>query len=155
TWLQSLQDSAQLLADTCKGNHDSQIERAVDEFSTVGQNIVLADSVETGLEMWIMENEDFDHLRMICAYGANCDNYTQIMWATTTRVGCGKSSCSNDTFFVCNYGPEGNQPGQTPYERDASNCTVTGLSNSGPTNDLWIILLIYLLRAFDVQQIFI
>ncbi|KAF6026089.1 CRISP3 [Bugula neritina] len=37
-------------------------------------------------------------------------HYTQMVWAETTRIGCGVQTCNGSTpFYVCNYGPSGNQ----------------------------------------------
>ncbi len=54
-----------------------------------------------------------------------CGHYTQIVWRSTTHVGCGIQTCSTNspfgpmfpdwTFVVCNYEPPGNLIGQSPY----------------------------------------
>ncbi|XP_074660381.1 cysteine-rich venom protein triflin-like [Tubulanus polymorphus] len=65
-------------------------------------------------------------------------HYTQMVWASTNRIGCGASVCRNDkreyVFYVCNYSPPGNQAGvvTTPYKsgKPSGNC-VTGLCDCG------------------------
>lgn len=43
-------------------------------------------------------------------------HYTQMVWSTTTKVGCGKASCNNGMLIIgCNYDPAGNMVGQKPY----------------------------------------
>eukprot|EP01084_Bolivina_argentea_P029060 53955_1 len=59
-------------------------------------------------------------------------HYTQMIWANTRYVGCGFSSCSFGTLFICNYWPGGNVLGQYPYisgptctecDKDRTECT--------------------------------
>ncbi|MEA1071543.1 CAP domain-containing protein [Sphingomonas sp. LY160] len=38
-------------------------------------------------------------------------HYTQVIWPTTTRVGCGTAANATDDFLVCRYSPRGNMPG--------------------------------------------
>ena len=43
-------------------------------------------------------------------------HYTQIVWRSTTRVGCGKAVAADGTVYVvCHYDPAGNVIGQRPY----------------------------------------
>ena len=59
-----------------------------------------------------------------CKDGEQCGHYTQIVWATSTEVGCAYYRCpyltntgySNAAYLVCNYGPAGNYRGVQPYK---------------------------------------
>jgi pathogenesis-related protein 1 len=42
-------------------------------------------------------------------------HYTQMVWRSTTQVGCGTSSSDRMDILVCRYNPGGNYLGQTPY----------------------------------------
>jgi hypothetical protein len=49
-----------------------------------------------------------------------CGHYTQVVWRTSTELGCGVASCKtqdgwNQDIWICNYGPAGNIGGQKPY----------------------------------------
>lgn len=42
-------------------------------------------------------------------------HYTQIVWKTTTKVGCAQTRAGGNDLLVCRYDPAGNQPGQSMY----------------------------------------
>ncbi|XP_056123500.1 peptidase inhibitor 15 isoform X2 [Rhinichthys klamathensis goyatoka] len=58
-------------------------------------------------------------------YGPMCTHYTQMVWASSNRVGCAIQACYNmvvwgavwreATYLVCNYSPKGNWIGEAPY----------------------------------------
>nr|XP_060643993.1 cysteine-rich secretory protein LCCL domain-containing 2 isoform X1 [Anolis sagrei ordinatus] len=66
--------------------------------------------------------------------GTMCTHYTQIVWATTNKVGCAVHVCprmdvwgqlwENAVYLVCNYSPKGNWFGEAPYKngRPCSEC---------------------------------
>nr|XP_045015822.1 cysteine-rich secretory protein LCCL domain-containing 2 isoform X1 [Jaculus jaculus] len=66
--------------------------------------------------------------------GPMCTHYTQIVWATTNKIGCAVHTCrrinvwgevwENAIYFVCNYSPKGNWIGEAPYKhgRPCSEC---------------------------------
>jgi hypothetical protein len=42
-------------------------------------------------------------------------HYTQMVWRSTTQIGCGMASDLNQDYLVCRYLPAGNYPSQAPY----------------------------------------
>lgn len=65
---------------------------------------------------WADEIKDYDYYNNTCRQGSMCGHYTQMVWKSTTEVGCGKAICSNNAqIWVCNYNPAGNVVGQKPY----------------------------------------
>ncbi len=46
---------------------------------------------------------------------ARAGHYTQMIWHSTTEIGCGKAICADGSIIVCcNYNPKGNMIGQKP-----------------------------------------
>lgn len=44
-------------------------------------------------------------------------HYSQVVWASTTQVGCGMAQTGNQQIWVCNYNPPGNFSGIRPLDR--------------------------------------
>ena len=67
---------------------------------------------------WANEESHYHYDTNTCDAGQQCGHYTQIVWATTTKVGCGYHKCTGLTYsgtIVCDYAPGGNISGQKPY----------------------------------------
>jgi hypothetical protein len=42
---------------------------------------------------------------------ADVGHFTQIVWPTTTEIGCGIASSASNDYLVCRYAPTGNKDG--------------------------------------------
>ncbi|NXR30765.1 PI16 inhibitor, partial [Zosterops hypoxanthus] len=79
--------------------------------------------VKLAIEEWNKERKFYNLTTSRCVPGQTCDSYTQVVWAETTRVGCGQSSCKvvsgididNAELLVCKYYPPGNRKNTLPY----------------------------------------
>lgn len=74
-------------------------------------------SVGDVLQRWRDEARHYDHgaHRCTAAVGQQCGQYLQMIWETTTDLGCGRARCDSGEIWVCNYTPRGGQAGLRPY----------------------------------------
>ncbi|KAI1289641.1 Repressed by EFG1 protein 1 [Halotydeus destructor] len=65
------------------------------------------------VDRWYKESEKIDCKSVSLSY-FNVGHYSQVVWKSTTRVGCAQASSKNKmaTYTVCNYDPPGNMLGQ-------------------------------------------
>jgi pathogenesis-related protein 1 len=103
----------------------------------LGENIAAGApslSIASANSGWIGEDANYDYSTNTCNMGPmnnlECGHYTQIVWKTTTSVGCALVTCTTNSpfpaqygttwgFAVCDYAPPGNlvPQGSTTTER--------------------------------------
>ncbi|XP_034026186.1 cysteine-rich secretory protein LCCL domain-containing 1 [Thalassophryne amazonica] len=76
--------------------------------------------------------------------GPVCTHYTQLVWATSSRIGCAVNVCYNmnvwgqiwakAVYLVCNYSPKGNWWGYAPYKHGTP-CSACPPSYGGGCKD--------------------
>jgi len=89
------------------------------EYNMYGENIFVAGSrkvhAASAIDHWMHEKSSWNNDTGACKSGKVCAHYTQIVWKTTARVGCGINRQAPGgkwkTMLVCNYDPAGNHPG--------------------------------------------
>nr|XP_006825304.1 PREDICTED: peptidase inhibitor 16-like [Saccoglossus kowalevskii] len=118
-----------------------------------GQNLATHSDIVDAIYAWYSEHVYYDYETASCDPGKVCghytqvwkhgyiDTYTQVVWATTSQVGCGTQDCGAKHVTTCNYRVAGNTPGQQPYQSGypCSQCTSPSwcedkLCKSGPYN---------------------
>nr|BAB41141.1 hypothetical protein [Macaca fascicularis] len=140
-WSDSLAQLAQARAALC-GTPTPSLASAPWHTLQVGWNVQLlpagsASFVEV-VSLWFAEGQRYSHAAGECARNATCTHYTQLVWATSSQLGCGRHLCSADQAaieaFVCAYSPGGNWEvnGKTivPYKKGAW-CSLCTASVSG------------------------
>ncbi|MEJ1276038.1 hypothetical protein NN561_006940 [Cricetulus griseus] len=112
-WSESLAQIAQARAALCNTSVTPNLASAPRHTPQVGWNVQLlpkgsASFVEV-VNLWFAEGLQYRHGDAECAPNATCTHYTQLVWATSSQLGCGKHLCSVDQAameaFVCAYSP--------------------------------------------------
>ncbi|XP_056613617.1 cysteine-rich secretory protein LCCL domain-containing 2 [Triplophysa dalaica] len=140
-WDDELEKSATYWAEQCQWEHGPQ-----DLLMSIGQNLAVHwgryRSPAYHVQAWYDEVKDYTYpYQHECdprcperCTGPMCTHYTQLVWATTNRVGCAVHMCprmnvwgetwENAIYLVCNYSPKGNWIGEAPYQhgRPCSQC---------------------------------
>jgi pathogenesis-related protein 1 len=120
-WSVALAQTAQAHANQCIWQHSGT--------PGLGENLYAAapwSAAQTqAATSWAGESAYYNHAANTCAAGRQCGHYTQMVWRTSSQLGCGIRNCSsgspfgpnapNWTLVVCNYNPPGNYIGQRPY----------------------------------------
>ncbi|XP_053819941.1 peptidase inhibitor 16-like isoform X2 [Vidua chalybeata] len=117
TWDADLEVDAQEHAEKCSWTQNGGPGR-LNLFATASTL-----DVELAIEEWNGERKFYNLTTSTCVPGQTCDNYTQVVWAETTRIGCGSSFCKkihgigteNAHLLVCSYYPPSNIKDKKPY----------------------------------------
>ncbi|XP_044311451.1 glioma pathogenesis-related protein 1-like [Varanus komodoensis] len=129
TWDPALAKTAKAWAKKCHFDHNIYLKipkKVHPTFTPVGENIWIGSvplfSVKGAITSWYDEVNHYTFQNRACS--AVCGHYTQVVWATSYKVGCaviycskitGSRSVSSGAYFLCNYGPAGNYP-MHPYK---------------------------------------
>ncbi|CAJ0588254.1 unnamed protein product [Cylicocyclus nassatus] len=81
------------------------------------------EAAEEASRWWFAELEEFgvgtDLIYGDALWGKGVGHYTQMVWQTTTAIGCAVQNCGAKTIVVCNYDPSGNLDYGTLYVKGA------------------------------------
>ncbi len=120
-WSDSAASTAQAWADKCEPSHNPNLKNLGENIAFATPNALTTAGVVQG---WAAEAANYNHGTNACAPGKVCGHYTQLVWRSTTHVGCATRVCEKNSPFsgfsrwqlwVCNYSPPGNFVGQRPY----------------------------------------
>uniref|UniRef100_A0A674C797 Cysteine-rich secretory protein LCCL domain containing 1b n=1 Tax=Salmo trutta TaxID=8032 RepID=A0A674C797_SALTR len=150
-WDTELERSAEHWTHTCLWEHGPQ-----HMLTQIGQNLGAhwgRDRPPTfHVQAWYDEVRDYSypypqecnpHCPFRCS-GPVCTHYTQMVWATSSHIGCAINVCYNmnvwgmiwtkAVYLVCNYSPPGNWWGHAPYKH-GSPCSACPPSYGGGCRD--------------------
>ena len=123
TWSAEIAASAQQWANSCSFSHQSQ--------SGYGENLVWgtagAYSAQIAVNNWYAEIGAYNFA--VPGFGKSTGHFTQIVWKSSTQLGCAKATCGGQDYWVCRYSPPGNVTGQFPQNvlpKKASQSCVAG-----------------------------
>ncbi|KAK1162093.1 C-type lectin domain family 18 member A-like isoform X1 [Acipenser oxyrinchus oxyrinchus] len=64
------------------------------------------------IDLWFREGQDYNYNGGQCRHNSTCQHYTQLVWATSSRLGCARHLCekggASREVFACAYSPGGN-----------------------------------------------
>src|SRR5215831_9384178 len=112
-WSASLATTAQAWANNLEATRGCNLVHSRGRF---GENLFWGSAVRYSSGTTEAQTVTPTNVVDACAEGKMCGHYTQVVWKTTTEVGCGSAVCADKSqVWVCNYAPAGNYIGQKPY----------------------------------------
>ncbi|NXN13875.1 PI16 inhibitor, partial [Indicator maculatus] len=123
-WDTELEAFAQAYAEKCIWDHNKERGRRGENLFAMAPTLDLDFAVED----WNGEEKYYNLTAASCEPGQMCGHYTQVVWASTQRIGCGAKFCEQLDgieaegmhLLVCNYYPPGNMKGRKPYKEGPS-----------------------------------
>ena len=104
--------------------HSGEPDGEVDAVSGEGENLFAgtrgAYSVEQMIGLWADERRQLAKLTSWADDLSAVGHYTQMVWSTTTHVGCAVAVGRTEDFLVCRYTPPGNIDGHQPIPAAAT-----------------------------------
>ncbi|VDD84330.1 unnamed protein product [Mesocestoides corti] len=119
-------------ASQCRWEHPDR--KRYTQYEGTGQNLALRNGPKQSFPQmatgWYNEAVNYTYHSRQCSHV--CGHYTQMVWATTTEVGCAMQRCDSLRpewtppvyLMACQYAPGGNYGGEWPYTagRPCSSC---------------------------------
>ncbi|XP_062248974.1 C-type lectin domain family 18 member A-like [Platichthys flesus] len=112
-WDDKLALLAKEMAESCHRDPSPQHPTALSHIGVISQHFPRGvASFHDVIESWFEEGRDFLYLSGRCRENTTCQHYTQLVWATSSHVGCASQLCQKEgglwDIFVCAYNPGGN-----------------------------------------------
>ncbi|XP_028326983.1 cysteine-rich venom protein [Gouania willdenowi] len=109
--------TAQLYVDQCVLAHGDPSTRMLDGYE-LGENLFYSSELFSWTEVinaWYNEVENYQYPN-VSTNGKHIGHYTQVVWNTSYRVGCGVTLCPDNIYlYGCHYYRAGNFIGIPPY----------------------------------------
>lgn len=119
-WDDALATASQTYANTLARTKCGDIDHDPNR-GDVGENLYTSGTTDASappgsganaVASWVAEKADYTYESNTCAPGKVCGHFTQVVWRDTTKVGCGRATCTAEdminTVWVCRYSPTGN-----------------------------------------------
>jgi uncharacterized protein YkwD len=111
-WDEALQTNAQAWADHLAQTGSFAHARQSEDGENLWMGSASAYQLEEMVGAWIAEKQYFKHGIFpnvsTTQKWSDVGHYTQIVWKTTTKVGCALATGGGNDILVCRYGPPGN-----------------------------------------------
>uniref|UniRef100_A0A673TY74 Cysteine rich secretory protein 2 n=1 Tax=Suricata suricatta TaxID=37032 RepID=A0A673TY74_SURSU len=137
-WDPKAASNAQKWASKCTLQHSIAEDRKTS--TSCGENLYMSShpqSWSVAIQTWYNENTDFIYGKGPKTSDAVVGHYTQVVWYSSYRVGCGMAYCPNQRslkyYYVCQYCPAGNNVSKknTPYQQGAPCASCPGNCENG------------------------
>ena len=123
TWDKDLAAGSQKWASACDDDHATGLgdigENLYFKASTAKFDLQDPALAKKAVTKWYAEEANWDYA---ASAGKGTGHFTQVVWKSTTKLGCGIASCPNIdmggktwpdvAYIVCRYSPGGNDAGQ-------------------------------------------
>ncbi|XP_067951104.1 cysteine-rich venom protein Mr30-like [Watersipora subatra] len=134
-WDEELAMIAQKWASNCIWDHDGSSKRSVPGKYSVGQNLARGHrGWGAVIRHWQSEVSYLSFGKGKTQHNQPIGHYTQMVWAGTSRLGCGYARCNRtEPFYVCNYAPSGNKVKSrySPYKAGTKTADCPNTKTSG------------------------
>ncbi|XP_059195778.1 cysteine-rich venom protein [Centropristis striata] len=114
--------SAQAWVDQCKLAHGKPSTRMLNGYE-LGENLFYSSAPSSWtnvINAWHSEVSHYNYPKG-STNGQETGHYTQVIWNSSYKVGCGVALCNNIYFYGCHYFRAGNFRGYEPY-KDGTPC---------------------------------
>lgn len=149
-WDNAIAKISEKIVKKCVFKHSDPSERTLPGYPQgLGENLFVGMAKyhikpEYITQKWDEERKYYNYQDMTCLPGKMCGHYTQVVWSSTTKIGCAIAKCSSidgtfskifNLLAVCHYGPPGNWRGMKPYKLGES-CSQCPADENNCVNDL-------------------
>ncbi|KAN0040184.1 hypothetical protein ACTA71_012074 [Dictyostelium dimigraforme] len=112
SWSDTLYSNALSQTQTCQSN---SLYSPAGSAGLYGESYAYFDSDPSVQDKLSMARLYYNYDDTECTGNHDCIPYLNIIWNTTTQVGCSKNTCNGKIYVVCNYNPPGAFSGVPPY----------------------------------------
>ncbi|KAM6185143.1 cysteine-rich secretory protein 2-like [Rhynchocyon petersi] len=119
SWDKAAAINSQKWANQCIYSHSSKEARKTN--TSCGENLFMSSDLPSwseAIQSWYDEVYDFTFGKGAKSTDAVIGHYTQVVWSTSYRVGCGVAYCPEEElpyYLVCQYCPAGNYVSRKNY----------------------------------------